>query len=193
MRSAAPWMSFVFVAAASACGPNNGAGFTVSGTLTASVTGGGPTQASGFRFMGPNGGGVRVDPMLPPGTLTGVTGTCSVGPTGRTITLTRVGDDGTLGLRSIAIAMPDWSQDNCTNCQHGQINVQLATGTFAGTEVRGGAASSCTFTATQSGSFGMDLTVQCAALASPGDTRTLEVSGTLSLQNCDGPETRNTR
>jgi hypothetical protein len=90
---------------------------------------------------------------------------------------------------AVNVTLPPWDQDSCTSCQHGQIQVTQGTTQWDGTEVRGSGMSQCTFTATRQGSFDMHLDVTCSGLTAAGDTRTLDVSGSLSLQGCDGPTT----
>lgn len=167
------------------CGGDSGRGFYASGTVVMQFSeGAGAASETGLRFPSQ----VQVDPTLRAGTSTGVIGSCSVGPNSRTVELTQLGGDA-LGFKTISVTMPDWSQDTCTNCQHGTVNFTIGTTSFTGVEMRGAAAPQCTFNATRRGSYGMDLTVNCSALESAGKRSTLAT--TLALDACNGSMTRN--
>jgi hypothetical protein len=177
----------VMVVAAAGCGGNN-VGFYARGSLRATVTQPGvamPTE-TGFNFDD----SYRVDPSIAVSTP-GFTGACQIGPTNRVVRLTRVGGDD-LGMREVQITMPPW-EDTGTTCPRSTISITIGPTTFQGQEACGGAPGTCTFTATRRGSYGMDLNVRCLQLRASGDTRTVDFTGALNLDECDGPETRNTR
>lgn len=167
---------------ASACAPNNG--FLVQGTVGVSINeGSGAPTVTGFSFP-PS---TQVDPALPSGRSTGFIGTCSVGPNGRSVVLQRIGGD-QLGLQSATFTMPDWSSDTCANCQRGTVNFVVGSTSFVGTHTAG-QSSPCQFSAARTGSYDMQLQVQCRGVSSGSRSADLDVS--LSLDLCSGPQTRN--
>ena len=169
-----------------ACGSGNDVGFTALGSLdaTASSPTGGQLTRTGFRFDQTT----RIDPTLPAGDSAGFTGQCQVGPDARRVTIRRLPSDG-FALNEATITLPSW--DACgTDCHDGQIAATLGTVAFTGSRAGATSAANCSFTATRHGSYGMELAVQCAALHAEGDARTVAINAQLTLNECDGPETR---
>ncbi|MDP3273646.1 MAG: hypothetical protein Q8Q09_00520 [Deltaproteobacteria bacterium] len=168
------------------CGPDNGSGFLVQGSIAVQIPPNTATEANtGFQFPPQT----RIDPTLPSGRSTGYVGTCTVGSNTRSLTIDQIGGD-QMGLRSITVSMPDWSQDTCTNCVRGTVTLNVGGTTFSGTDDRSmGASSPCTFTAARVGSFGMTLDLRCPSLQSAG--RIAALTTNLTLDACNGPMTRN--
>jgi hypothetical protein len=168
------------------CGGNSGTGFYATGSVLIQFTDGAMAPFdTGLRFTSQ----MRVDPTLPAGRSAGVIGSCAVGPNSRTVELDQLGGEA-IGFKSITVTMPDWSQDSCTNCQHGTVQFVVGSTMFTGTEMRTSAApAQCQFNATRRGSYGMDLTVSCAMLDNNGKRATLNTQ--LSLDSCNGSMTRN--
>ena len=187
MRKASIIVPFVFCAALAACGPDNGLGFTALGSVSATVTDAtGTPTTTGFDFMQSS----RVDPTLPQGSTVGFTGTCQIGPNGRTLQVQQVGGADARGLTAIAVTMPGWDQDTCTNCQHGTMTATVGGVAFVGSEQRGNnLPSPCSFTTVRRGSYGMQMTVTCMGLTATGDPRHVDVATNLTLDGCDGPST----
>src|SRR4051794_33667438 len=105
MRKTSLFLAVIF-SVAPACGPNNDTGYYASGSVRVTSTdsaSSGPTQ-TGFTFSQQT----RVDPNLPGTATTGFTGTCQVGPNGRTVHITRVPAP-TMDLSEVNVTMPDWS------------------------------------------------------------------------------------
>lgn len=168
---------------ASNCAPSTG--FLVQGTVAIAFRDGAaaPTD-TGFRFAEQR----RVDPSLPQSSAGGIQGTCSLGPSGRTIVLQQIGGD-ERGLRSITFTLPDWSQDTCASCSRGSVTFAVGQNSFTGNQTAG-ATSSCEFTPMRtSSSYGMKLRATCTNLTSGTFSANLDVD--LNLDACDGPMTRN--
>jgi hypothetical protein len=162
------------------CGDGGGTGFYAGGAIQMTITDPNSTMPGQAGFTIPT--GTRIDATLPPDASVGFTGTCAVGPHGRTVTINGVGQD---SPATVSITMPDWSQDNCTSCTHGTITFDLQHATFTGQENRGtGTTPACTFSASRNGNDGMSLTGSCPALTSPADPRTVAVNVNLMLSHC---------
>jgi hypothetical protein len=171
-----------FALAASHCAPSTG--FLAQGTVAVNIReGSGAPSSTGFSFPPQT----RIDPTLPQGRADGFVGTCSVGPNGRSLVLQRSGGDA-LGLQSATFTLPDWSRDECTDCQRGTVSFVVGNSNFTGTHVAN-ATSPCTFRPSRMGSYDMKLQVQCRGLQSGSRTADLDVD--LSLDLCNGPMTRN--
>ncbi|MEI8256107.1 MAG: hypothetical protein WCJ30_10595 [Deltaproteobacteria bacterium] len=184
MRKASFVVPFLFGVALAACGPDNGLGFYAGGNVRATVTDNGVTT-TGFDIAQSS----RVDPTLPSGATTGFTGTCQIGPNGRSLRLQQVGGN-SLGMTEMSLTMPAWDQDTCTNCLHGTLTTIIGGVTFTGTEQRGATTpTACTFTTDRRGSFGMQVHMGCTALSATGDPRRVDISSDLTLDECDGPST----
>jgi hypothetical protein len=169
---------------ASHCGPGNGTGFVAQGTVGVTLREGtGAPSTTGFSFAAQT----RIDPTLPQGRSDGFIGTCSVGPNARSVVLQRVGGD-RMGLESITFTLPDWTQDTCASCTRGTVSLVVAGANYTGTETAG-ATSACQFRPSRTGSFDMRLQVQCRGLAT--GTRSADLDVDLSLDQCNGPMTRN--
>ena len=169
----------------SACA-GDGLGFTASGEMVATATdpaAPGPTRY-GFSFAGQ-----RVDPTLTAGMAGGVTGTCRVGPSGREVRLESVGGPASQ-LRALRITMNDWADDACTDCLHGTASVTIGPTVFTAEDRRVGGRSACTVTAQRVDSLGMTVQVSCPGLSAAGDPRSVNLAGQLTLQSCDGQESR---
>lgn len=179
--------AFGLAATVGACGPENGSGFYAQGSVHAVVNDPASTAtATGFAFQQQS----RIDPNLPSGSTTGFTGTCQIGTTTRTARITQVGNPDPRGLNEFTFTMPSWDQDTCTNCQHGTVSLTIGTATFSGSEMRGNATGSpCTFTAERRGSFGMQVGIACTGLTASGDSRTVDLDTSLTLDGCDAPST----
>lgn len=164
----------------------DGVGITANGELIATATSpdGPATTDYGFRLMGQ-----RVDPTLPSGSTGGVTGSCRVGPSGRELRLESVGGP-VNQLQGLRITLNDWSEDACTDCLHGTAQVTVGSLVFSAEDRRAAGASACTLSATRVGSLGMSVTANCAGLAAPGDPRTVALRGTMTVESCDGQDSR---
>ncbi len=173
--------------AASACGPDNGLGFYALGSVRGTITDAtGTPTTTGFDFQQMS----RIDPTLPAGSSAGFTGTCQIGPNGRSVHIQQVGAADTHGLTEIAVNLPAWEQDTCTNCQHGTVTATVGGAAFTGAENRGTSGqSACTFTADRRGSYGMQLAISCSGLTATSDPRTVAIESNLTLDGCDGPST----
>ncbi len=183
MRKASFVVPFLLGAALAACGPDNGLGFYVGGTVRATVTNGGVTT-TGFDIAQSS----RVDPTLPSGATSGFTGTCQIGPNGRSLRLQQIGGN-SLGMTEMSLTMPAWDQDTCTSCLHGTFNAVIGGATFTGTEQRGTTPTQCTITTDRRGSFGMLVHASCTGLTATGDPRSVDIATDLTLDECDGPST----
>src|SRR5262249_36243088 len=138
---------------------------------------------TGFRF--PN--ATRIDTTLPAGAATGITGSCQVGPNGRTLHPPQVGA-GPGGLHTVGVQLPPGGQAPTPNMLS-QTTLTIGPVAFTGPE--GAANSTCAFGTTRRGSFGMDLTITCQNITATGDSHSVNVTSTLALDECDGPDTRN--
>lgn len=171
--------------ALSACA-GDGVGITANGELIATATSpdSPATTDYGFRLMGQ-----RVDPTLPSGSTGGVTGSCRVGPSGRELRLESVGGP-VNQLQGLRVTLNDWSEDTCANCLHGTAQVTIGSLVFSAEDRRAAGASACTLTATRVGSLGMSVTANCAGLTAAGDPRTVALRGTMTVESCDGQDSR---
>ena len=182
MRNASILISAMFLAVG--CG-SDGVGFYANGTIQiALVDSAGMTGQTGFNLSQRT----KIDFALPPGATHGYIGSCSVGPTMRAVHITGIGWE-PQGLREVTITMPGWDQDQCTNCEHGQIQALIGDQAYTGTEDRGSGASKCTFSASPTDLHGMQFAIQCNGLATADNSRTAAITVALGLDDCDGKNT----
>lgn len=180
-RAALTTLATVMALSAVGCG-GNGAGYFISGTFAAAYTDPSTGQPASPTFLFPN--RTRIEGALPAGQTSGLVGQCMLSNE-RVVRFQRIG--ATAGeLTSVEVRLVDASEDNCTNCKHGEISLNLGSTTFRGEENRGnGNPTSCMFTTRPTDPTSFTLDIACAGLTAAGDPRTVTVSSSIALNECD--------